>query len=136
MGRPVHSGLILPGDVASSGGRLTIHVPRGYETEHDRMADPAAGGYHVCRVLVAAATGEICGRVFDLDREGDYDRHRTDCAAQHIDEIRAGSPRARMPILDPASWDPEIDEHMRKLGERMKRERRLEVKPSERAGFS
>lgn len=136
MGRPLHSGLILPGDVARSGGRLTIHVPRGYETEQDRMADEDAGGYHVCRVLVNATTGEICGQVFELERQGDYDRHRTGCAAEHINEIRAGSPRARMPIFDPANWDPEVDAHMRQLGEKMRKERRLVVKPSERAGFS
>jgi hypothetical protein len=32
-------------------------------------------------------------------------------------------------------WDPEVEAHMREVGERMKREGRLTVKKNERAGF-
>lgn len=125
------SGLILPGDVPARGG-LTIHVPRGYETPAERMEDE---GGHICRVVVDAASEEICGTVFAADRERDYLRHLRKCVSDHRDEIRAASPRTRMPILDPNQWDVEIDAHMREVGQRMIREGRLEVKPSERAGF-
>jgi hypothetical protein len=37
---------------------------------------------------------------------------------------------------DPEFGDPEIEEHMRKVGKRMLAEGRWEVKPSEKAGFS
>lgn len=136
MARPVHSGLILPGDVARRGRGLTIHVPRGYETEQDRMADQEAAGYMICRVIVSAAERVICGRLFEPGEERAWEKHCGDCAMQHIDEIRAASPRTRMPVFDPNAWDVEIDEHMRKLGERMRREGRLEVRKNERAGFS
>jgi hypothetical protein len=39
-----------------------------------------------------------------------------------------------MPVFE--EWDPEVAAHLRKVGERMVAEGRLEVKPSERAGFS
>ncbi len=126
--------LILPNDPVSRGG-LTLFVPRGYESEQDRMDDEAAGGYHVCRVLVDAAEERVCGRVFELEKEREYQRHLRRCTADHIDQIRQGSPRTRLPFLDPNAWDPEVEAHMRTVGERMIREGRLEVKKSERAGF-
>lgn len=135
MGRPIHSGLILPGDVARRGRGLTIHVPRGYETEQDRMADPEAQGYMICRVIVSASERVICGRIFEPGEKRAWQEHCGTCAMEHINEIRAASPRARMPVFDPASWDTEIEEHMRKVGERMRNEGRFEVRRSERAGF-
>lgn len=135
MPRPIHKGVVLPGDVARKGTGLTIIVPRGYESEQDRMADPEAGGYMVCRVLVDAQTERVCGRLFEPGEERAFQKHVGDCAREHIDQIRAGSPRAKMPVLDPNEWDPEIEEHMRKVGRRMIREGRLEVRKNERAGF-
>jgi hypothetical protein len=44
--------------------------------------------------------------------------------------------KKRMAVFDDDSWDPEIRQHMDKVGERMKREGRLVVRPNERAGFS
>jgi hypothetical protein len=86
----------------------------------------------VCRVVTGP--GEICGMTFT--RPDVWQRHVGRCARAHMDEIRAESLRARMPVFDEESWDPEVSEHMAKVGARMKAEGRLEVKPSERAGFS
>jgi hypothetical protein len=38
-------------------------------------------------------------------------------------------------FYDPEWGDPEIEAHMKRVGRRMRAERRWEVKPSERAGF-
>lgn len=86
----------------------------------------------VCRVVTAP--GEICGMTFT--RPDVWQRHVGRCARAHMDEIRAESIKARMPVLDDASWDPEIAEHMQTVGKRMREEGRLEVKPNEKAGFS
>lgn len=131
---PAMRRLILPNDPVGRGG-MTLYVPRGYETEQDRMDDEAAGGYHLCRVLIDAAEERICGTVFELGKVREYQRHLRRCAAEHIDEIRKGSPHTRMPFLSPNAWDPEVEEHMRAVGRRMAAEGRLEVKKSERAGF-
>lgn len=137
MARPVHSGIILPGHVERAGGRLTIHVPRGYEREEDYRAElEDAGGYHVCRVVVNAETEEICGATWPADQERAYLAHLRTCVSNHRDVIHAASPRTKMPFMDPNAWDPEVEAHMREVGRRMVKERRLEVKPSERAGFS
>lgn len=84
----------------------------------------------VCRVLVDTDT--MCGMVF-RDRHA-WESHVNHCAREHIDVIRAHSLENRMPIFK--SWDPEVEEHMLKVGRRMREEGRWEVKPSERAGFS
>jgi hypothetical protein len=63
--------------------------------------------------------------------------HTVRCARRHIDEIRAMAPseKHKGTVFDPETWDPEIDEHMRKVGQRMIAEGRLTVRKSERAGF-
>jgi hypothetical protein len=88
----------------------------------------------VCRVITGP--DETCGKVFRRGEEKAWQMHVGACARAHVDQIHAESLRTRIPILDPNSWDPEVERHMREVGERMKREGRLEVKPSERAGFS
>lgn len=119
MGRPVHKRLILPGEAASG---LTIHLPRDEE--------PVA----VCRVPVGG--GEVCGKPFFPGEERAFQKHVGECAREHADEIRAESPRQKMPVFDEETWDPEVAAHMREVGRRMLREGRLETKPNERAGFS
>lgn len=111
------SGLILPGDAPTPGG-LTILVPRGYETQ---------GG--------PQPIGEcfVCGDAF-YDRKA-AERHFRRCAMENIDELRHRSVANRLPFFNEDFWDPEIAAHMRRVGERMLREGRLTVKPSERAGF-
>lgn len=67
----------------------------------------------------------------------DCQKHMAVCARKNIDEIRAAAPSARHKggPFDPESWDPEVEEHLRKVGERMLAEGRLEVKDSEKAGL-
>lgn len=86
---------------------------------------------YVCTVPVAP--NEICGRCWYDGEERAYQQHVGRCARDHMDEIHAQRLAERLPAFAP--MDPEIEEHMRKVGDRMKREGRLEVKPSERAGF-
>jgi hypothetical protein len=108
--------VILPGEKPRR-SNLQILVPRDY------------------------ATGEVVGRC-DLCELVFYDqaearRHFERNARKHAElanEMRTERLEERMPVFE--DWDPEISEHMRKVGERMVRERRLEVRPSERAGFS
>lgn len=128
------SGLILPGGHRrrNPAHALTIHLPSGYQSGIEQAEDQ---GGHICRVLVDAEEERICGTTFALDDEAGYLRHLRQCVSDHRDVIHAASPRTKMPWLDPEAWDPEIDEHMRKVGERMLEEGRFEVKPSERAGF-
>jgi hypothetical protein len=123
--------LLLPGDVARSGGGLTIHVPSGYETEDDRMA---AGGYLVCKVIVDADKRVMCGQIFELDREAEFQRHTGECAHRHLDEIRKASPTHRIPIFNEEEWDPELAEHLQKVGRTMLEEGRLTMNRNERAG--
>lgn len=82
----------------------------------------------VCRVVTGP--GEICGMTFT--RQDVWQRHVGRCARAHIDEIRAESMRARMPVLDEANWDPEWSEHQQEVGRRMVAEGRLVPRPNER----
>jgi hypothetical protein len=86
-----------------------------------------------CTVPVNAE-GDTCGQLFYESEAAAYQRHTARCAQQHMDVIRAlSSQRTQDGLFEP--WDPEIAAHMAKVGERMKREGRLVVHPSERAGF-
>lgn len=75
----------------------------------------------------------MCGE--ELPNQRAHERHVGPCARSKMDEIHAAVEIRRRGIFDSRSWDPEVAEHMRKVGERMKEEGRLEVDPSERAGF-
>lgn len=75
----------------------------------------------------------LCGQEFSAAQMLDYETHVGDCARAHAQEIHEMSEERRKSVFEP--WDPEVADHMHKVGERMKQERRLEVKPSERAGF-
>ena len=114
------SGLIVPG--APRRG-LTIYVP-------GRYAD-TPGVRFVCRVPTGPRS--ICGAEF-RSHESLVRHLRNECVSRHEEEIHTSSLRARMPVLE--SWDPEVDAHMKRVGERMRREGRWTVRPSERAGFS
>jgi hypothetical protein len=108
-------GLLLPGGVKP--GPRTLHVPAQYATEEV--------------VLVG------CGQTFYRGQEDEWQKHVGWCARKNMDAIRetVADIRERRGPLDPAAWDPEIHEHMQKVGRRMRREGRLVVKPNERAGF-
>lgn len=98
-------------------------MPRGYEEDPPAMV----------------GTCNFCGARFERNgEEVAWQRHTVACARKHIDDIRAMAPSEvkKGSIWDEESWDPEIAEHMQKLGLRMREEGRLEVKPHERAGFS
>lgn len=84
----------------------------------------------VCRV--PDGKGGICGRLFYERERLAWQQHVGRCARSHEAEIRAESLKGRMPVFDPENWDPQYEEHMRKVGERMLREGRLETKPNER----
>jgi hypothetical protein len=111
-------GAVLLGEQPPQRG-LTIYVPSGYER-------PVVGVCHVC------------GAEFGEGQEEVWQRHVGACARAHIDEIRASTPSARNRggPFDPETFDPEVDAHMAEVGRRMRAEGRLEVLPSERAGFS
>lgn len=115
------SGVILNARGARSASRdLTIILPRSAAQE---------------RVPFRCT---LCGARFTKSQAELYERHVGDCARKNIDEIRANAPSARRAgtPFDPNNWDPEVERHMLAVGRRMIAERRLEVKPHERAGDS
>jgi hypothetical protein len=106
--------VILPGEKPRR-SNLQIIVPRGH----------------------AEVVGQcsLCELVFYDQAEAR--RHFERNARKHAElanEMRTERLEERMPVFD--EWDPEVAEHMRKVGKRMLEERRLEVKPNEKAGFS
>jgi hypothetical protein len=80
----------------------------------------------------------VCGAKFGEGSETAWQRHVGECARAHMDEIMAARPSQALKggPFDPESWDPEVEAHMRKVGETMLREGRMEVLPHERAGHS
>lgn len=74
-----------------------------------------------------------CGVPFFSREEGE--RHMGPCARSRMDELKALRVSERLPFMDEEAWDPEVAAHLRKVGDRMLKEGRWEVKPSERAGF-
>lgn len=112
----------MRGVVLDSSGRPakpltpTIYVPRGYED----------------REIIGRCTVPGCGTRFYAGEEAAWQRHVGKCARANLDRIRATMEQPA--IME--DFDPEVSKHMRGVGKRMLEERRLEVKPSERAGFS
>lgn len=79
----------------------------------------------------------VCGE--DLyGTVGDMQKHMSACVKRNIDAIRLAAPSARRKggPFDPNNWDPEVEAHLRKVGDRMLKEGRLEMNDNERAGFS
>jgi hypothetical protein len=107
--------VLLPGE--REGRSPVIYVPKGYE---DGQVPPK-GKCNVCGTLFFPGDDEVA--------------HFRAHVKHDMDEIQSHKIQNRMPIFDEASWDPEIAAHMKKVGERMLREGRLEVKKNERAGF-
>jgi N-acetyl-anhydromuramyl-L-alanine amidase AmpD len=113
------SRLILPGDRPRP-TTAQIFVPTGYENAPRRVVG-------VCH---------ICGERFEEPgQEADWQKHVGACARAHMAEIHAESERRRKSVFHEDQWDPEVAEHLRKVGERMIEEGRLEVRPNERAGL-
>ena len=113
-------GLVLPGGVAP-GGRQTLMVPHGYDDGP----------------LVGKCTVPGCGQVFYAGQEDEWQKHVGWCARKNRDVIEEmiAARKKQMAVFQPETWDPEIREHMDKVGKRMIAEGRLTVKPNERAGF-
>lgn len=110
------SDLILPG--ATARGDLTILVPQGYER-------PATGECFLCGEMFAPGDN-VVAHMKKCVTDAGHD-HRQD----HEDR------KERLAIFyDREAWDPEVEDHLRKVGQRMLKEGRWEVKPNERAGFS
>lgn len=70
-----------------------------------------------------------CGVPFYSREEGE--RHMGPCARANLDTLRAQKLEERLPAL--AVQDPEVKEHWNGVGRRMIAEKRLTVKPNERA---
>lgn len=116
------SGLLLPNEGAAH-GMPTLYVPPGSLGKKWTCECPTPGG-------------KKCGEQFELDEVDKFTRHVLRCRERNEEAIALASPRRRNPITDPNGWDPELESHMRKVGRRMRKERRLIIKPNERAGFS
>lgn len=113
------------------------HRPRGLEIIVPRQyAETVVVGK--CMVVVNGDTQQLCGATFYAGQEERWQRHVGECARRHINEILSCSPRERNrgTPFDEESWDPEVDAHMRKIGQRMLKDGDFEVKPRERAGHS
>jgi hypothetical protein len=106
--------VILPGEEPRK-GPLQILVPRGNET--------IVGHCSLCELVF-----------YDEDAARRHFERNARKHAELANEARQERLEERMPVFE--EWDPEVAAHLRKVGERMVREGRLEVKPSERAGFS
>lgn len=122
------SGIHLPGH-ASRG--LQIFVPGRFADGRDQGGEQQPS--MVCRV--PTGPGKVCGALFYPGQEGKFLAHMRDCKDRHIAAIHEQSPKSRVPIIhDPNQWDPEAEEHLRKVGQRMIEEGRLVLKRNERIG--
>jgi hypothetical protein len=76
-----------------------------------------------------------CGAKFYRGEEADYQRHAELHVKHDLDDLRAMAPSEtkRGTLFDPADVDPELRAHWREVRERMKREGRTVVLPSETA---
>ena len=84
----------------------------------------------VCRVHTLEGP---CGRRFENPDE--LIAHSESCVKRNEDLRNANSPRLRMPMqFDREFWDPELEVHYKRLGERMEKEGRVVPRPNERAG--
>jgi hypothetical protein len=72
----------------------------------------------------------VCGWGFTASESREWQKHVGDCARQNMTEIVAKSPKGT--VWDDEEWSPEASKHVREVGERMLKEGRLEMKPSER----
>jgi hypothetical protein len=111
--------VILPGEKPRK-SNLQILVPKGYESAEP---PPIVGQCSLCELVF-----------YDQDEARRHFERNARKHAEMANEMRQERLEERMPVFE--EWDPEVAAHLRKVGERMVAEGRLEVKPSERAGFS
>jgi hypothetical protein len=110
--------VILPGEKPRK-SNLQILVPRDYATD----PPPIVGQCSLCELVFYGQ--DEARRHFERNAR----KH-----AEMANEMRQERLEERMPVFE--EWDPEVAAHLRKVGERMVAEGRLEVRPDERAGFS
>lgn len=110
-------GLILPGEAARQGVPELL-VPRGYESGP--------------RVLVGKCL--VCDATFHRGEEDEWQRHVGRCARQALPELMdaRAEERKRLAVFDEENWNPDVAEHLRKVGKRMLAEGRMVLKPNER----
>lgn len=74
-----------------------------------------------------------CDKVFYRGEEQAWQKHVYECAMSRLPEILEAreEQKKRMAIFN-ESWNPDVDEHLRKVGERMISEGRLVMRKSER----
>lgn len=86
---------------------------------------------YVCRVPTDEGGG--CGEPFYEDERQAFEAHVIACATRNENAVQAERPSNQVPVLyDRDFWDPEYEDHMRKVGRRMVREGRKEIRPNER----
>jgi hypothetical protein len=86
---------------------------------------------YVCRV--PTDDGSLCGKRFYEDEQRKFQSHVIACSKEHEAAVQAERPSSKVPVLyDRDFWDPEYEDHMRKVGNRMVAEGRMEMRPNER----
>lgn len=85
-------------------------------------------------IIVGRCEVPGCGAVFHEGEEAAWQAHVGPCARRNLDRIHSVMKGRHLPAFD--DFDPEVSEHLRRVGERMLREGRMEVKPNEAAGHS
>lgn len=90
---------------------------------------------HVAQQQEMVGVCSSCDKVFFRGEEQAWQKHVYECAMQQLPEILAAraEQKKRMAVFN-ESWNPDVDEHLRKVGERMLREGRLVMRKSERIG--
>jgi hypothetical protein len=111
-------GLIVPGGARR--GMQTLYVPRGHETREE---------------VVLVGTCSTCDRIFYRGEEDEWQRHVGWCARQHLPEIMAAREerKKRLAVFQEENWDPEFAAYMEKIGGRMLKEGRMELKKNEKS---
>lgn len=72
----------------------------------------------------------VCGWHFTSDEQKQWQSHVGDCARKNMDKILAKRPKGA--IFGPDDVDKEAEAHLKKVGERMLKEGRWELKPEEK----
>ena len=117
------------GEIARRGGRRVI-LPGEARAGATELAVPAG-----LADTVVVGVCHACGARFGPGQEEEWQRHLRPCYMRHEGEIRGArqASRSQLEIFSEEAWDPELAAYFRKVGDRMLREGRLEMRPHERA---
>ncbi len=83
---------------------------------------------YVCKVPTVDG---FCDTPFHDGEERAYHAHTAACANRHMDLIQSRSRVNRLPLFYGEGDDPEHEAYMRQVGDRMRREGRLETRRGE-----